>query len=163
VSATLSVYPGDPSVVGVACLYSEYRYVSFVARLVPRGTTSSLGTHFLGFRYAAPSGAPISLNAAATLSAFAVSGCSHGVVVSSRLQVAAAARRWYRFVPNASGPVLLDPDVVQAWLVVGADSLQSGVISADVHVRYTIQLRGAVDLPNATTTLDGQFAATLRL
>jgi len=161
VSAVIAIYPGDPSVAGISALYSEYRYSRFNVRLIPRSSTSSLGTHFSGIRYAAPIGAPISLQAASVLSAFSVGGAAHSASVSSSLQVSASARRWFRLVPNPNAEQLNDPDIVQAWAVVGADSLQSGVISADVHVRYTLHLRGSVDLPG--TTIAEDFEVHLRL
>jgi len=160
-SATLSVYPGSPAISPIAQLYTEYRFVRYSLRIVPRASTSTLGTIFVAFRGAPPTGAPVSLAAAATLARFRTRGAGHEGEFVASLDCRTALRPWLRYVSEPTSAQLLDPDFVQAWLVIGSDSVQSGVIPADLHVSYTVRFRSSADLPGAVVSDEFVVQTTL--
>lgn len=137
----LFVYPQETTVVNIARSYSEYRYTRFQVRLVPRGSTSTQGTHFAGFLYTAPT-AITQLSHAATLAGFNVQQ-AYGRNVISRLDRRARRQNWFPMLQtDLTDAQTVSPDIVQAWLFAGSQGVQSGVTSADIHVSYTLQLRG---------------------
>jgi len=161
-STTLSVYPGSPAISPISQLYTEYRFVRYVLRVVPRASTTTLGTVFVAFRGSPPSGAPTSLAAAATLNRFRTLGASHGNGMTVMADTRVALRPWLQYVVQPTAEQLLDPNYCQFWLVVGSDSVQSGVIPADLHVSYTVIFRSSADLPGATITENFSTSILLR-
>jgi len=153
-SAILFVYPQETTVVSIARSFAEYRYSKFVVRLVPRASSTTLGTGFSGFQLSPPS-AITNMAHAAALQGFKV-GPPHGIrQIMSRLDAAGRARRWLRVVQtDLTSAQSIDPDIVQAWLTVGVEGVQSGVVGFDIHVDYTIHFRGNSDfgVPIGTST-----------
>lgn len=160
----LFVYPQETTIVGIARSYSEYRYVRFQARLVCRASSSTLGTHFAGFLYSPPV-AITQLSHAAALGSFRV-GQAYGSFVRSNLDSRARRQAWFPVLQtDLTDPQSVSPDIVQAWLFTGTQSVQSGVTTADIHISYTIQFRGprAIDGGPALMSIGraGQATATI--
>jgi hypothetical protein len=136
------VYPGEATLQGIARSYSEYRYVRFVLRLVPRCSSSTLGNSYVGY-FASPPNELADLSQAASLARFRV-GPAFGRVTTSGVDARARARRWLAISQaDLTATQLVDPDFVQAWFVVGSSAVQSGVIPFDIYADYTIMFRGA--------------------
>lgn len=164
VTATLFVYPQETTVSAIARSYAEYKYTKFIVKLVPRGSSTTLGTGFAGFQLSPPY-VPTDLAHAAALQGFKV-GSSFGVRPTiARLDVGGAARRWFRVVQgDLSGEQAIDPDIVQAWLTTGLQGVQSGVTAFDIHVDYTIRLRGPVSPSGVVTAAQpGQGSFTVQM
>lgn len=156
----LFVYPQETTVVAIARSYSEYRYTKFHVRLVPRASTSTLGTHFAGFLHTVPV-AITQLSHVAPLQGFAV-GQAYESRVVARLDTRARRQTWFPMLQtDLTDAQSVSPDIVQAWLFNGTQSVQSGVTTADLHVSYTIQFRGprAIDPTPALTSIGRVYQA----
>lgn len=152
VSAVVSAYPASPAVSGVTALYTEFRYSNYRLRIVPRSSTSTLGSTFLAILGSPPTGTPVSLEAAATLSRFQSRSAGHGPAYVVPVDTRVALRPWYLATPTPSEAQLLLPDYVPFWIVVGSNAVQSGVIPADLYATYTVQYRSSAPLQGSLTT-----------
>jgi hypothetical protein len=142
-SSVLAVYPDEETLVPIARSYSEYKFVKFEVSLQPRCSTTTQGSKWLGFGYSVPF-VPQDYAAASALGKFD-STTAYLTVGRSRLQPSNSAQRWYPIYQNALTSVqLADPNIVQAYLYLGSQGVQSGVVPADIHVKYTIHMRGPV-------------------
>lgn len=157
----LFVYPQETTVVNIARSYSEYRYSRYQVRIIPRAATSTLGTHFGGFLYTAPV-AITQLSHASALGSFGVQQ-SYGRNVITRLDRRARRQNWFPMLQtDLTDAQSVSPDIVQAWLFTGTQSVQSGVTTGDIHVSYTLQLRGprAIDGGALLTAVGRPLQAT---
>jgi len=146
VSTTLAAYPQEATIVAIARSFAEYRYTSYRVSLVPASSSSTTGNGFVGFSLSPPTELT-SLAACASLQGFRA-GPGYALRTGSGLDTRGRARRWLRVIPTDLTPSqLLDPDIVQAWPVVGSQGVQSGVRAWNVFLDFTIQFRGNVPPP----------------
>lgn len=151
-SATISAYPASAAIAGVTSLYTEYRYTRFHLRIVPRASTSTVGSIWCAVLGAPPRGAPTSLQSAAMLSRFQTRSAGHGPAFGVNVDTRVALRPWFLTTVRPTADQLTNPDYVQFWFVVGSANVQSGVVPADLFVTYTIKFRSTAPLPGTTTT-----------
>jgi len=158
-STILPVYPLQDTIGPIAQGYSEYKFTRFVVTLIPRCSTSTLGTKWVGISY----GLPVSFSTLAqvySLSRFSVTQ-AYGQTGSTSLVPGNSRLRWYPVIPGApTAAQLTNPDFVQAYIYLGTQGVQSGVVSADIKVSYTIQLRGPVGAGGVLTPATTGVAAT---
>lgn len=153
-STILPVYPDQSTIGPIAQQYSEYKFSRFTVSLIPRCSTSTLGTKFVGMSY----GLPMAFSTLAQVYALQrVSITSaYGRVGVSNLVASNASQRWYPVVQgNLSPSQTLDPNIVQAYAYMGSQGVQSGVVPADIKVSYTVTLRGPVGATGATFSASG--------
>lgn len=146
-SGPITIYPDEATLLPIARSYSEYKFTRFQVTLQPRCATSTQGSKWAGFGYSVPF-VPADFAQASALGGFK-SSQAYIASPSVNLQPSNSAQRWYPVYQTDLTPAqLADPNIVQAYLYAGTQSVQSGVTAADIHVSYTVQLRG----PVATTT-----------
>jgi hypothetical protein len=142
-TAAIAVYPDEATLLPIARAYSEYRFRKFTVKLIPRCPTSTLGTKWAGFGYSVPftpaDYAQVNALAGVTVTqAYEREGIT-SLVPSNR------AQNWYPVLQSdLTSAQLGDPNIVQAYLYLGTQSVQSGVTAADIHVSYTVEFRGPV-------------------
>jgi len=149
-TAALAVYPDEATLLPIARAYSEYKFHSFKVRLVPRCPTSTQGTKWAGFGYSTPF-VPADYAQINALAGVSITQ-AYERVGSTQLVSANSAQRWYPvYQTDLTEAQLADPNIVQAYLYLGTQSVQSGVTAADIHVNYTVEFRG----PVASTSSSG--------
>jgi hypothetical protein len=142
-SSILPVYPAADTIGPIAQGYSEYKFTKFVVSLVPRCSTTTLGTKWVGVSYGRPTGFN-SLSQVYALGTFNVTQ-AYGRTGTAAVKPANSGRKFYPVIPGTpTNSELTDNDVVQAFIYLGTQGVQSGVVAADIKVSYTIQLRGPV-------------------
>jgi len=140
-TAAIAVYPDEETLLPIARSYSEYKFTSFQVSLVPRCPTSTQGTKWLGFGYSVP----FTVGDFAQASSLADFSSTQSYINRgrSRLRPANSSQRWYPVIQTGlTATQLADPNIVQAYLYLGTQGVQSGVTVADIHVRYTVHFRG---------------------
>jgi hypothetical protein len=142
-SSILPVYPAADTIGPIAQGYSEYKFTKFVVSLIPRCSTTTLGTKWVGVSYGRPTGFN-SLSQVYALGTFNVTQ-AYGRTGTAAVKPANSGRKFYPVIPGVpTASELTDNDVVQAYIYLGTQGVQSGVVTADIKVSYTIQLRGPV-------------------
>jgi hypothetical protein len=142
-SSILPVYPAADTIGPIAQGYSEYKFTKFVVSLVPRCSTTTLGTKWVGVSYGRPT-AFSTLAQVYALGTFNVTP-AYGRTGSAAVNPANSGRRFYPVIPGVpTGSELTDDNIVQAYIYLGSQGIQSGVVAADIKVSYTIQFRGPV-------------------
>jgi len=146
--ASLALYPDEATLLPIARSYSEYKFTRMQVTLQPRCSTTTQGSKWLGFGYSKPF-TPADYTQAAALDSFS-SSQAYGVQSTASLRPSNSSQRWYPVYQNDLTPTQLsDLSIVQAYLYLGTQSVQSGVVAADVHVSYTITFRGPVSATGA--------------
>jgi len=138
---TIPIHAGSFSGGALAALYDEYRYSRLQVQLVPRAASSTLGNVFAAW-YLQPPFTLTTLAEASQLSRFSA-GPAFGRNTISTSDTQGRARRWYTSEATITTDEGIDPDIVQTWLMLGSDSVQSGVTAVDVYISYTLHLRGS--------------------
>jgi hypothetical protein len=141
-ATTVALHAGSFAGSAFANLYGEYRYTELRVELVPRCSSATLGNVFVGWQVEPPLEFS-SLVEVSQLSRFNA-GPAFGRNTSSTYDAGARSRRWLEALPSPiSNSQSVDPDIIQVWLTVGDDGVQSGVVSSDIYISYSLQLRGA--------------------
>jgi hypothetical protein len=135
----------------IADAYTEFRFTNLVYTIIPKAHPAAGGQLVAAHEFTRPEGQPGDLR---TLSSMAGFRCrpTHLGQLTAVVPLRLSTKRWYR-VPQALTPdSLLDPDCIQSWSFVGHNNPGRLEQIADVHVRYTVQLR-APRLPDVQLVL----------
>jgi len=147
-TAPLAVYPDEATLLPIARAYSEYKFTRMQVTLQPRCSTATQGSKWLGFGYSVPF-TPGDYAQASALDSFR-SSQAYGKESMTSLRPSNSSQRWYPvYQSDLTASQLADPNIVQAYLYIGTQSVQSGVVAADIHVSYTVRFRGPVSATQA--------------
>lgn len=121
--------------------YTEYRFSNFRVSLIQTAGSNAAGQKFVYFSFVSPTLLVNSYQAASASSGFRTNSFASGSNLSSRLPRGANMQKFYPvFQANLTADQLLDPNIIQAWLIYGTNLANPAqVIQCEISCRLLLR------------------------